>query len=103
MQKQRSDISLVQNEQASSLSSLLYGFNEIQLTSTKVENNRLSSNSVVISYSISSPISLHMVIFLFLIVHNTFSLHILSKILIFIQHKQGFLKFPLGAGNMGNT
>ena len=35
-----------------------------------------------------------MVGFPFLIVRDTFSLHTLSKILIFIRHKQGFFKFP---------
>ena len=35
-----------------------------------------------------------MVTFPFLIVCNTFSLHMLLKILIFIRHKDGFFKFP---------
>ena len=38
VQKQRSDIALVQTEQARSISGLLYGFPRTQLTSAKVEN-----------------------------------------------------------------
>ena len=40
-----------------------------------------------ISYRISSPTSLYMVTFYFLIDRNTFSFHILSKLLIFVGHK----------------
>ena len=85
--KYRTDILLVQNEQARLIT-------EIYLTSAKVQNDRRACSSVVISYSISLPTSLYMVTFPFLIIYNTLSLHILSKTLILILHKQGFLKSP---------
>ena len=40
VQKQRSDISLVQREQARSISRLLYGFTKIKQTSAKLKNVR---------------------------------------------------------------
>ena len=54
----------------------------------------MTCNSVVISHAISSPTSLYMVSFPFPIVRNTCSFHILSKLLIFIRHKQGYFNSP---------
>ena len=93
-QKQKSDILPVRTEQVRSISTLLYGFTHIELISAKVENDGIACSFVVISYSISLPTSLYQATVSFLIVHNTFSLHILSKFIVFIRHKQGFLKFP---------
>ena len=92
VQKQTSDISLVQTEQAR------FYWNIIN----KSKGTR-TYNSVVISYKFSTPTSPCMVTFPFLIVRNTFSLHIMSKFLFFIRYKQGFFKFPAPwESNTGN-
>ena len=59
-------------------------------------------NSVVISQRISSLTSLYIVSFPFLIVRNTFSLHMLSKIWFLFDTSKVFLK-PPWAGNTGNV
>ena len=51
-------------------------------------------NSVVISYRLFSLTSLQVVNFPFVIVRDTFSVYVLSKILILIRHKKGFFRFP---------
>ena len=50
------------------------------------ERQTKTCNTVVISYTISSPTSLYMVTY----THSTFSIHLLSKLLIFIRHMQDF-------------
>ena len=99
LQKQRSNISVVVqttdwiSEINKSFIIWLY-WNIIDNYKGK-ERQIKTCNSIVISYKISSLTSLCIVTIPLLIVRNTFSLHILSKILIFIRHRQAFFKFPL--------
>ena len=101
MEKQRSDISLIQTDQARSINSLLHGFTNIIDQCKGSERQIKSCNSVVISYRISSPTSICMVTFPFLIVRSTFSLHVLSIFSIFVLHKQGVFKFLALSGQYG--
>ena len=57
------------------------------------ERQMKSCHSVFISCCVSSLTSLYMVTFPNIVVRNTFSFHILTKLLIFIRRKQGLFKF----------